>query len=121
MNKNQNNLILIEDLGMLFSTETSKKKKRFGLYKCFCGNEFKTRIESVKANHTKSCGCLSTKHGEVRTRLYKCWQDMTSRVNNPKNRGFENYGGRGITICDEWKTYIPFGEWARANGYQDCK
>ena len=58
MNKNQNNLILLEDLGMLFSNEASKKKKRFGLYKCFCGNEFKVRIESVKANHTKSCGCL---------------------------------------------------------------
>ena len=60
LENNQNKeLMLIEDLGMLYPTEKSKNKARFGLFKCFCGNEFKTQISDIKGGHTKSCGCFS--------------------------------------------------------------
>ena len=50
--------ILIEDLGTMFTTENSKRKRRYGLYKCgFCGNEFKAQVQHINSGGTKSCGC----------------------------------------------------------------
>ena len=57
-------------------------------------------------------------HGESKTRLYSIWGDMISRC-NPGNRCSVGYGERGITVCDEWKRYENFAEWARNNGYDD--
>jgi hypothetical protein len=49
---------LIEDLGMIFTTEKSKRKTKFGVYKCgFCGTEFKANTYGINSGHTKSCGC----------------------------------------------------------------
>ena len=54
--------ILIEDLGMMYPTENSKRRRRFGLYKCgFCGTEFKANTNSVKCGDTQSCGCYNIK------------------------------------------------------------
>ena len=50
--------ILIEDLGMMFPTENSNRKYRFGIYKCgFCGTKFKASTGNIKNKLTKSCGC----------------------------------------------------------------
>ena len=86
-NKDLPKPILIEDLGMMFTTESSKGKTRFGLYKCgFCGEEFRTQINSVKRGDTKSCGCYRKRrasethktHGLIGTRLYKIWKGIKS-------------------------------------------
>jgi len=53
------------------------------------------------------------------TRLYKCWQNMKTRCYNKKNKGYPNYGARGIKVCDEWQQFVPFYKWAIANGYDD--
>jgi hypothetical protein len=54
--------ILIKNLGMLFATENSKERKRFGLYKCgFCGTEFKSNTYKVNVGLVKSGGCYSIK------------------------------------------------------------
>ena len=59
MQNNQNkNLVLIEDLGTICPKETSKQKRRYGIYKCFCGVEFKAITQNVKKGKTKSCGCF---------------------------------------------------------------
>ena len=110
--------ILIEDLGMMFPTKNSKQKTRFGIYKCgFCGTEFKIILNSVKRGNTKSCGCYNKRrvsethktHGLIRTRLYHTWSKLKDRVLNPKNKAYNDYGGRGITICEEWKNdFISF-------------
>lgn len=50
-------------------------------------------------------------------RLHKIWESMNERCNYEKHPHFESYGGRGITVCDKWKTYLPFAKWAFANGY----
>ena len=55
-------LILLEDLGGRFATEKSKKKRRFGLYRCYCGKEFEAQIQSINNGNTKSCGCLKNTH-----------------------------------------------------------
>ena len=117
-------ITFIEDLGMMYPTETSKKKVRFGIYKCgFCGTEFKSIINDVKRRNTKSCGCkklLSQSQSLSNTKLYKVWGHIKSRTLNPKHKHYNDYGGRGITICDEWKNdFMSFYNWAMLNGYSD--
>jgi hypothetical protein len=123
--------ILIKNLGMMFPTEKSKQKTRFGLYKCgFCGNEFKANTNNVVQGKTRSCGCYNKRrtsethktHGLRHTKLYNIWNSMKDRVFNIKNKAYKNYGGRGITICDEWKNDAEaFYNWAILNGYEENK
>lgn len=59
------------------------------------------------------------KHGETKTRLFKIWCSMHERCERKKHKYFKDYGGRGISVCDEWNDYINFAEWSRNNGYSD--
>ena len=59
------------------------------------------------------------KHNEYKSRLYATWQHMKDRTLNPKNQNWGNYGGRGIKICEEWREYMPFRNWALSNGYKE--
>ena len=60
------------------------------------------------------------KHGKRNTRLYTIWRSMRQRCYNPKTNRYKNYGGRGITVCEEWNnSFTAFHEWATANGYED--
>lgn len=64
-------------------------------------------------------GCFVT-HGKSGTRVYGIWCDMKKRCYNPKNKRYSRYGGRGISVCEEWKeNFQMFYEWAMANGYTD--
>ena len=60
-----------------------------------------------------------TTHGESRTKLYGVWVSIKQRCENPNATGYENYGGRGIRVCDEWEKADIFLKWALENGYQD--
>ena len=120
--------VLLEDLGMMFATEKSKRKYRFGLYKCgFCGTKFRACIKSVKQGNSKSCGCYQKRrtsksnktHGLGYTRLYNIWSNMKMRAYNPKHKHYNDYGGRGITIWEEWLDIHNFYNWAMSNGYSD--
>ena len=122
--------ILIEDLGMLFATESSKSRASFGLYKCgFCGTEFKANTYHINRGHTKSCGCYHKRrvkesnitHGLWSTKLYSIWGDIKKRTLNPKHKHYNDYGGRGITICGEWLDIQNFYNWAISNGYEENK
>ena len=95
---------------------------------CDCGNITIVNGAKLKNNTTKSCGCkkadnlrkMSTKHGKYHTRLHDAWGNMKKRCYNTKYYEFDNYGGRGITVCDEWKnSFQAFYDWAMAKGYQD--
>ena len=122
-------ITFIEDLGMMFPTESSKRKYRYGLYKCgFCGNNFKANTNDINRGHTKSCGCYQKRiasgapktHGLKNTRLYNIWAKLKDRTLNPKSKKYESYGGRGITVCEEWKNdFMSFYNWAMLNGYSD--
>lgn len=121
--------ILLEDLGMIYHTESSKTKVRFGLYKCgFCGTEFKANTSAVARGKTRSCGCYgirriketNTIHSCSGTRIYGIWNKMRYRILDTENPKYDIYGGRGITICEEWKNDVKsFYDWAMANGYSD--
>ena len=60
------------------------------------------------------------KHGYAKrnspTRLYKIWIGMRVRCNNPR---YKYYGGRGISVCEEWNDFMSFQKWAYENGYKD--
>ena len=121
--------ILVEDLGMIFATEDSKKKRRYGIYKCgFCGEEFKAYTQHITSGNIKSCGCYMKRrvsethktHGLIGTRLYRIWASIKFRVSNYNNKRYKDYVGRGITICDEWENdFMSFYNWAMSNGYSD--
>lgn len=93
------------------------KIRQYGLFFCpHCNQE----VEKEKGHgiRDKSCGCFRTKHKEGNTRLYGIWKCMKARCINPNDPAYKNYGGRGITICNEWIDYIPFRDWANTNDYQ---
>lgn len=58
-------------------------------------------------------------HGMSGTRLHHIWKSMKQRCNNPKCVSYKNYGAKGITVCEEWKSFQIFMEWALNNGYDD--
>lgn len=121
---------------MEFIRNTEKKqygkvKVMFALFKCdSCKKEF----EIVKYNGKKQCMCrecglknkhknlsiTATKHGGKNTRLYRIWSGIKDRCLNIKSKDFIKYGGRGITICNEWKSdFATFREWSVNNGYSE--
>jgi len=99
--------ILVEDLGMLYPTKTSKKRRHYGIFKCqYCGKEFKSMPYSIRIGETKSCGCYNKtkdiKHGLSYNRFYNTWTQMNQRCYNKKAHNYHHYGGRGIKVCEEW-------------------
>ena len=103
----------------------SQTKQYYFVCKCDCGNI----VEVYRSNLgrcTRSCGCLqkertskaNTKHGETGTRLFRIWNHMKQRCFNKNNQDYKNYGGRGISVCEEWEKYNAFRDWALSNGYK---
>lgn len=78
---------------------------------CDCGKEITVLNNSLRIGNTKSCGCLNdevrratfTTHGKSRTKEYAVWEAMIQRCTNPNHKQFEDWGGRGIKICDRWR------------------
>ena len=88
---------------------------------CECGNEVTAIGSDLRYNHTMSCGCYNsdrlTKHGMAGTSVYKIWSAIHQRCTNKDNSNYHNYGGRGITICDEWLKFEGFyKDMGEANG-----
>lgn len=103
---------LIKDLGMQYPTETSKRKRRHGLYLCCCGKTSIVLVRSVETGHTKSCGCKKGNFTHMLTRhsLFKTWSGMMDRCYNNKNPRYYNYGDRGISVCKRWHDIENFIE-----------
>jgi hypothetical protein len=77
--------------------------------RCVCGALTVVRIQKITSGNTKSCGCKkSWRHGFSRTSIYQAWHSMRQRCQNPKSVSFPGYGGRGITVCDRWKSFENF-------------
>lgn len=98
------------------------------LCRCDCGYKTVVTTGHLRSGHTKSCGCAAietarknhTTHGMGKTRLYRIWSNIKSRCENPGSSVYERYGGRGITVCDEWRdSFQSFKDWAEENGYKD--
>ena len=95
--------------------------------RCDCGEYITISAPALKANRPHSCLSCKMKslwekrdtHKESATRLYSIYYNMRKRCENPNAINYHNYGGRGISVCDEWKKYEAFSTWAHANGYTD--
>lgn len=61
----------------------------------------------------------NTRHGMSNTRIYREWAGMKARCYCKSHNKFPKYGGAGIVVCDEWKEFLPFYEWALKHGYSD--
>lgn len=95
---------------------------------CDCGKETIVTSNNLRRNHTTSCGCESSKktmgkrsitHGLSKHPLFKMWCYMRNRCYWDKHNRFEHYGGKGITVCDEWRDdFEPFYLWAINNGWK---
>lgn len=115
-------LLALRDIG------PAKNGRTLWLCRCDCGNETEATVSDLLNGHTKSCGCLKrekvkeavTTHGMSGTRLHRIWTGMHRRCYNPNDKYYKDYGGRGVTVCEEWKSsFINFYNWAMENGYKD--
>lgn len=106
-------------------------KKTYFYCQCDCGNVKSVRADSLMCGAIRSCGCMKKEQDRInleanhshkmsKTRPYDIWQNMKGRCYNPHNPRYDRYGGRGITVCDEWKEdFNAFYEWSVQNGYSD--
>lgn len=88
--------------------------------RCDCGTEASFRSISLRKGMTRSCGCLASDalvarnltHGasctNQATREYRIWSGMWTRCTNPNRHNYPRYGGRGIRVCDRWKSFENF-------------
>lgn len=92
---------------------------------CDCGNGCVTIVNRLRKGKTRSCGCLkdegnNCRHGMAYSRLWRIYSQMKGRCYRESHKRYQDYGGRGITICDEWlgdNGFERFIEWSYSNGY----
>ena len=116
-------------LVVLQRAEKNIGKHSAWLCKCDCGTLKIIRGDHLRHRKTTSCGCYEnearsrgnhTTHGKRYTRLYSIWNGMIKRCYNKNCSSYQNYGGRGIIICQDWKkNFEAFYDWAMANGYDE--
>lgn len=102
------------------------RKRFYYLCKCDCGKEIVVEKWNLKTNHTISCGCFSNElkrhfiHGLSKNRIYGIWGGIKNRCLNKNEPIYCRYGGRGITVCDEWRNdFTSFYNWSIENGYRE--
>ncbi len=87
-------------------------KKALWRCRCDCGTEVCVPSGSLVTGNTTSCGCWLqeqiTKHGGTNKGSYNTWRAMLRRCNNPRDKDYPRYGGKGITVCEHWHEYINF-------------
>lgn len=99
------------------------------LCECECGNKKIVPRSDLVSGKIKSCGCLrietatqTARKGAIKLKYYKLirhsWDSMNSRCFNKNNISYQNYGGRGITVCEHWSTIENFYNWAIKNGFK---
>lgn len=83
---------------------------------CQCGSSLFVNKKALLKGHTTSCGCLNKEiigslnktHGMSTTQTYITWHNMRQRCENPNNNNYNNYGGRGIAVCNSWSDFNNF-------------
>lgn len=112
--------------------EAGRNKNRNILWKCkcTCGNVRIFPGGKLTSGRATNCGCKTTeikrikasKHGITaggKPRTFIIWNGMKARCFNKKSKSFKSYGGRGISVCDEWLSFENFHNWAITHGYED--
>lgn len=98
---------------------------------CDCGTVRNVGLNHLRRGTSKSCSCSTgrpralrtigaEKHGASNTKLYAVRVSMIQRCTNPADKAYHHYGGRGISVCEDWiRSFKAFQDWALSNGYQD--
>lgn len=103
-----------------------KDRRTYWLCQCDCGNQKVVRSDCLKV--IQSCGCVKKQqdilnlhikdnHGLYEHPVYTIWWSMMHRCYYSSNPHYKDYGGRGITVCDEWKDPRNFVKWADENDF----
>lgn len=129
-NNNPNPLIdmsgaKINMLTVLYRAESVRGRTMWHC-KCDCGKELDIWAPHLKKGQY-SCGCAKskiisqkmTKHGGTDTKLFRLWIHMKERCSNPNHKSYKDYGGRGISVCPEWKDFPTFRDWAISKNYEE--
>lgn len=91
--------------------------------KCECGRVYlvpDTELLHGRRTQCRKCGASNKTHGMTSTRLFAIWQSMKQRCSDKRSQHYMDYGGRGISVCEEWTgNFEAFYDWAMANGYED--
>lgn len=107
---------------------TDKGHNALWACECSCGVMHVTTGRTLRSGGSRSCGCLQKegvsdrfkKHGDTGKPIKWAYNNMIQRCYNPKFPRFKDYGGRGISVCEEWRAgYLAFRNWAIANGYRE--
>lgn len=112
--KNKNPVTSGQRYGRLVTLhrEKSGRPKTPWVCQCDCGKIKTVTAGNLKSGKTQSCGCLKseklTKHNLSRSLTYRAWANMLDRCKNPNNSHWNRYGGRGISVCDQWKSFDCF-------------
>ena len=122
---------------VLSYSHSDSRRKSYWLCQCDCGSQKVICGSNLNSGNTVSCGCVELenrrlrmksfedkyyRHGQCYSRLYDILRHMKQRCLNPNNKDYGLYGGRGISICDEWlgqNGFESFRNWAMNNGYSD--
>lgn len=94
---------------------------------CDCGVKRDVLGSDLRNGKSASCGCvkieiigaLNRTHGASKSRLHNTWKTMRARCSTKAGKNFDNYSSRGIVVCEEWKEFARFQEWALSSGYAD--
>ncbi len=119
---------IIQDLGTIRDKWAFKSAV---IVKCECGNVKQIFYSLLRYGVSRSCGCYRKewaansiknrehKHNLSKHPLYQIWRGMKCRCLNKQDKAYKDYGGRGITICDEWvNDFKSFYDWAINNGWE---
>lgn len=119
--------------------ETKKSRKAYWICLCECGNIKSVRSDSLQSGKIRSCGCLKKEQDKTnlqqtevkkktrkfgkpygKLRIHTIWANMKRRCYKKSDKRYQDYGGRGIYVCEEWKNdFFKFYEWSMNNGYTD--
>jgi hypothetical protein len=101
-------------------TENTPSGQARWVCRCSCGGSSVSRGQELRSGKTNSCGCLraesiagigrtvNRRHGMRNDPIYVVWRGMMARCENANSPAFKTYGGRGITVCDEWHSFDRF-------------
>lgn len=116
-------LTVLEEVEPYWNPSRTYKTRKF-LCKCECGNKLEIVMSSLRSGKTKSCGCYNrdttikrnikmSKYGKYsKNKHFSRWKGMNERCYYPKHKDYHSYGGRGITVCEEWREHPKeFIEW----------
>ena len=115
---------IIEDLGRTTANENTTKLGRYAIFECpECLNHFKARATGATAKKQRCCGtCASTSKRMTNHSLYAIWNGIKQRCYNPLRKDYHKYGGKGVTMAEEWKDDpVAFIEFCENNGWTKDK